>query len=85
MHYSKNKRSLYYSFFFFFLLIQRPIDTYCNRFVEYCHFFLLPNEQENRIKRKETSEKKRYEWPMTIFNFLVRLYSSIFIGGKNSW
>jgi len=45
------------------LLIQRPIDTYCNRFiVEYCHFlffFSLPNEQENRIKEKKRKKEAK--------------------------
>ncbi len=60
------------SFLFFFFLIQRPIDTYCNRFVVgHRHSFSLPSKQENRIKEKKRKEKKRNEWPMTIFNFLA--------------
>jgi hypothetical protein len=59
-----------------FFLIQRPIDTYCNRFVVgHRHSFSLPSKQQNRIrikeKKRKKSEKKRNEWPMTIFNFLA--------------
>jgi hypothetical protein len=38
-------------FSFSFFLIQRPIDTYCNRFVVgRRHSFSLPSKQQNRIE-----------------------------------
>jgi len=42
------------------LLIQRPIDAYCNRFVVgRCHFSLASEraKEKNRIKEKKKAER----------------------------
>jgi hypothetical protein len=50
---------LSFLFFSFLFLIQRPIDTYCNRFVVgHRHSFSLPSKQQNRIKEKKRKKRK---------------------------
>ena len=74
------------------LFIQRPIDTYCNRFVVgHRHSFSLPSELQNRIEKKR-EEKKRKEkakrsamnsqWRFLIF---LRFLSCSLLGRNFHW